>query len=266
MSETKAAEPKRSLVKKLAEIMGEVGHVAKNGRNVSQGYDYATEADIAAAVRGGLSKRAVMMIPSVEKTEWSSLPTRSGGSLRLCTLTVKFTLEDGDSGETRSLIAVGEGTDSGDKASYKAMTGAEKYALMKLFLIPTGDDPEKDDKEEAPARQPAPAAQRQRLPAPIGEMPREMTEGERVAAEPQPQMPQEDVSSGEFGPVMPFGKAKGRRASEATADDLSWMIRTISESLNDPSKKKFQASNKKLLDGLLAVREAKFGPYSGHDA
>src|SRR5262249_31856915 len=36
----------------------------------------------------------------------------------------------------------GEGLDGGDKAPYKAMTGALKYALLQSFLLATGDDPE----------------------------------------------------------------------------------------------------------------------------
>ena len=36
----------------------------------------------------------------------------------------------------------GEGADAGDKAPYKAMTGALKYALLQSFLLGTGDDPE----------------------------------------------------------------------------------------------------------------------------
>ena len=38
----------------------------------------------------------------------------------------------------------GEGLDAGDKAPYKAMTGALKYALLQSFLLPTGDDPEEE--------------------------------------------------------------------------------------------------------------------------
>ena len=36
----------------------------------------------------------------------------------------------------------GEGADPGDKAPYKALTGALKYALLQSFLLATGDDPE----------------------------------------------------------------------------------------------------------------------------
>lgn len=49
----------------------------------------------------------------------------------------------------------GYGDDAGDKGIYKALTGAVKYALMKQFLVSTGDDPEGDTStdERAAARQ-----------------------------------------------------------------------------------------------------------------
>lgn len=133
----------RSLVRKLAEVMGLVGRIPKSGRNEFHRYDYATEADIVEAVRKGLAERHVMMMPSITNCEWREVPGKSGPQ-KICTLHVEFTFIDGDSGEERSLMAIGEGQDQGDKATYKALTGATKYALMKVFLIPTGDDPEDD--------------------------------------------------------------------------------------------------------------------------
>ena len=38
----------------------------------------------------------------------------------------------------------GDGLDTGDKAPGKAMTYADKYALMKAYKLSTGDDPDKD--------------------------------------------------------------------------------------------------------------------------
>ena len=40
-----------------------------------------------------------------------------------------------------SAMSSGEGSDTGDKASNKALTGAYKYALRQTFCIETGDDP-----------------------------------------------------------------------------------------------------------------------------
>src|ERR1700704_1155906 len=63
----KEEPPKRSLVRKLAEVMGAVERVAKMGRNDYHKYDYVTEADLADAVRGELAKRQVFIFPSIKK-------------------------------------------------------------------------------------------------------------------------------------------------------------------------------------------------------
>lgn len=140
---TESQPGKKTLVQKLAEVMGEVERVAKRGRNDFHKYDYATEADIMAAVREHMAKQGLIIVPDVEEISW-----RNDGTI--CTLKVAFTIFNGEtvhteevSGHERITFRVyGEGQDKGDKATYKAMTGATKYALLKLFLIPTGDDPE----------------------------------------------------------------------------------------------------------------------------
>ena len=53
-----------------------------------------------------------------------------------------YTFADVDSGEEVVAKVAGQGLDPGDKAPYKAMTGALKYALLQSFLLATGDDPE----------------------------------------------------------------------------------------------------------------------------
>ena len=42
----------------------------------------------------------------------------------------------------------GDGLDTGDKAPGKAMTYADKYALMKAYKLSTGDDPDKEASPE----------------------------------------------------------------------------------------------------------------------
>lgn len=46
--------------------------------------------------------------------------------------------------ETLQVMSYGDGLDSGDKASGKAMTYSDKYALMKAYKIQTGDDPDQE--------------------------------------------------------------------------------------------------------------------------
>ena len=57
---------------------------------------------------------------------------------------LKFTLMDIETGYGEETVITGEGLDSGDKAGYKAYTGALKYYLANTFMVATGDDPEKD--------------------------------------------------------------------------------------------------------------------------
>ena len=158
--------PSKSLVWKLAEVMSVVERVPKRGRNDFHKYDYATEADIAQAIRQALAERHILLIPEVTKYLQQELGPNKKGEARdpLTVLDMVFTFRDGETGESLAQPWVGIGQDGGDKGVYKAMTGAEKYFLLKTFLIPTGDDPEHDNGAgkrprqvtvEAPTRAPA---------------------------------------------------------------------------------------------------------------
>jgi hypothetical protein len=72
---------------------------------------------------------------------------------RVLKMRYSFVAADGSSIATD---AVGEGMDSGDKASAKAMSIAQKYAILQTFLVPTEDakDPEVDNHEVAPKPKP----------------------------------------------------------------------------------------------------------------
>ncbi len=110
--------------------------VAKTGRNDFHNYDYATEEDILREIRGPLTEEGLIILPTLvdEKQEGT-----------VTTLHINFRIIDTESGEMVECRFTGKGEDKGDKGSYKAMTGAQKYFLTKTFMIPTGDDPERDD-------------------------------------------------------------------------------------------------------------------------
>ncbi|MEE4577820.1 ERF family protein [Paenibacillus polymyxa] len=134
----------KSLVVKLSEVMEAVKYIKKNGYNKFNKYSYATEADVNEKVREELAARKVILIPNMKSHVVREHQTRSGNTEYIVTAEVEFTFHDGESGEKISFSVFGEGQDTGDKATYKALTGAQKYALMKSFMIPTGDDPEGD--------------------------------------------------------------------------------------------------------------------------
>lgn len=132
------------LVKKLVEVMKQVKYIQKTGFNDFHRYRYATEADVNEKVREVLADHNVVLIPNVKSHSVREHTNAKGKTEYIVTVGVEFTFYDGDSGETITFMTYGEGQDAGDKGTYKAITGAQKYALMKAFMIPTGDDPESD--------------------------------------------------------------------------------------------------------------------------
>lgn len=133
------------LHKKLLAIMGEVGRIPKNGVNSFHKYNYVLESDLVDAIRKLLVKHGVAFYGSVLEQSRSEEFTK---------VSMRFTFADTESDETLALDFWGEGQDKGDKGLYKAYTGAEKYCLMKTFLIPTGVDP--DDNQTGKGKKPDP--------------------------------------------------------------------------------------------------------------
>lgn len=146
-----------TLAAKLARVMGRVGWVEKRGQNTAQNYAFVTEADVLNTVRPLLAEEGIAVIPEVISLTFREIQGNSGKVIPIATVMERFTFTDGV--ETYAVTTVGEGMDSGDKAVYKAMTGALKYAIRQVVLVSTGDDPEKDDRtsrkvdgEDRPAR------------------------------------------------------------------------------------------------------------------
>ncbi|HEX7065887.1 MAG TPA: ERF family protein [Bacillales bacterium] len=139
----------KKLIGKLVSVMNQVKYIEKKGFNNFNKYKYATEADVNEKVREYLAEQGVMMIPNMKSYETREHKNRKGNTEYIGTAEIEFTFYDGETGESISFTVYGEGQDAGDKAVYKAITGAQKYALMKSFMIPTGDDPERDEKPQS---------------------------------------------------------------------------------------------------------------------
>ena len=154
---TKDGETVRSntLIKKLSKVMAEIERIPKNGTNEFHKYKYVTESDMVDALRGKLAEAGIMIIPSVEKTttHLGAIQTRNGAQ-SLIDIEMTFTIYDSESDQQIVAKWSGQGSDSGDKGVYKAMTGAVKYFLMKMFLVSTGDDPEGEKTPHTTANKP----------------------------------------------------------------------------------------------------------------
>ena len=130
-----------NLRQKLAEVRRRIGYVQKRGHNERFNYSYVTAADIAGSVGDLLAELGVVVIPRLEEISYESAASR-GEATRMARVVMAYTFADVDSGEEVIAKVAGQGLDPGDKAPYKAMTGALKYALLQSFLLATGDDPE----------------------------------------------------------------------------------------------------------------------------
>ncbi len=135
------------LAKAVCAVMAEVRNVEKTGYNSFGKYKYASDADLLRALQPAMSKNGLALIPiRVERENDKRTNNRGKEEDRADVLVTYLLLHT--SGESLELQAPGTGMDSLDKAIYKAMTGALKYALRGLALVPTGDDPEKDQRQQ----------------------------------------------------------------------------------------------------------------------
>lgn len=135
------------IVTAIYEVMGKVGYVQKKGTNEFQKYKYAGEEHLLEALRPAMHECGLLLVPSGR----SRSPIDEHG---ITHVEIEYTLlhKDGDVWPEK-LVAYGDGGDKnskgvGDKGLYKALTGANKYLLFKLFQIATGNDPEKDGDED----------------------------------------------------------------------------------------------------------------------
>lgn len=128
----------------MAAITGSIGGVAKTRKNVQQGYQFRGIADILLAAQPLLAKHGVTLVPHAVLADAISEHTSKSGSIQFhVRQTIEFRFWHLD-GSFVSCVTTGEAMDSGDKASNKAMTAAQKYALVQAFSLPE-EDPDDPD-------------------------------------------------------------------------------------------------------------------------
>jgi hypothetical protein len=124
------------IFKAIIAIQRDMEAIGKTKRNQSQGFNFRGIDDVYNAIHPLLAKHGVFTVPEVLEDRTEERQTKNGGALIYRVLKIKYTFfaEDGSS---VSATVIGEGMDSGDKASNKAMSIAHKYAFFQVFSIPT---------------------------------------------------------------------------------------------------------------------------------
>ena len=145
-------ETTKKIYEAIPAIMDEIGHIGKEKRNQQQGFMFRGIDQVMNTMKPLLAKHSVFVVPEVTDRQREERTTKSGSNLIYSILTVRYHFCASDGSEVTA-TTIGEGMDSADKASNKAMAIAFKYACFQVFCIPTEeiakDDPDNYSQEES---------------------------------------------------------------------------------------------------------------------
>ena len=120
----------------IGKAMKMVGAIGKESKNAQQGFMYRGIDAVYNALNPVMAELGLFICPEIIEHTREERVNRNGTTLIYSILKIKYTMFAPD-GSNVSCTVIGEGMDSGDKASNKAMSVAMKYAMFQLFFIPT---------------------------------------------------------------------------------------------------------------------------------
>ena len=126
----------KNIFESIQAVMGEIGAVGKTSKNAQQGFMYRGIDAVMNALQPALIKYGVFVVPEILEQTREERVNAKGTTLiySICKIKYTFYAEDGSS---VCATVIGEGMDTGDKATNKAMSIAFKYACFQVFCIPT---------------------------------------------------------------------------------------------------------------------------------
>lgn len=125
----------------LRKALKDKGILKKEGLNDYDKYKYFSEAQYKELFTELFSDHGLeLKFSELEYNTFDGTEKQANGRMPK----LEFYLFDIDTGFFETTVITGEGIDKGDKAGYKAYTGALKYYLADTFMVATGDDAEKE--------------------------------------------------------------------------------------------------------------------------
>ncbi len=141
----KHSEKIDKIVPAMAAARRAMGKVFKSGKHTQ--YSFASFENFIDATEAALEEHGLIVISSAEAFQSSERAnTKSGAAQNGCFISVTLRAIHIESCQWIEIQSQGEGQDFGDKAIYKANTGACKYGYRMLFGLATTDEPEADNK------------------------------------------------------------------------------------------------------------------------
>lgn len=105
--------------------------IGKKGNYMFRGID-----DVMNALHPAMVNNRIFVVPEILEQIREQRASKSGTQMQVSICRIKYTFF-ADDGSSVSAIVTGEGMDTGDKATNKAMSIAFKYACFQVFCIPT---------------------------------------------------------------------------------------------------------------------------------
>lgn len=136
-----------NIYQRIQSVMQDIQYLTKDDQ-VSFGttkYKAISEEKVTTTVRASMIKNGLVMYPE-------TLDITKDGQITTVNVTYRMVNVE-DPNEQIIIASCGQGSDTQDKGSGKAMTYAYKYALLRTFAIPTGEDPDKISSAELDAKQ-----------------------------------------------------------------------------------------------------------------
>lgn len=128
----------------LRKTLKEKGILKKGAFNKFDDYHYFSEAQYKELFTELFSAHGLeLKFDELEYNTFEGTQKQANGRMP----TIEFALFDIETGFYETTRITAEGIDKGDKAGYKAYTGALKYYLADTFMVATGDDPETESPE-----------------------------------------------------------------------------------------------------------------------
>lgn len=129
-------------------VMEDIGVIGKDSQNEKHKFWYRGIDAVMNALQPVLIKHNIFIVPDVLEHTREERTSSSGGNLIYSVIKMKYSFIAADGSRVCATV-IGEGMDSGDKASNKAMSVAFKYACFQVFCIPTEEmkDPDADSPE-----------------------------------------------------------------------------------------------------------------------
>lgn len=216
------SEGTAEIAKAVSGIMAALESLPKDGHNSFSNYEFTTEGMIANTLRPMMAKAGLALVPfNSEITNSEALHEK----MRRVTIAGRFKLIH-TSGESLNVEVPGEGMDSLDKSTAKALTQSYKYALLHIFCAGRGEDGDAGKGYDAPKPSENAAV--------------------REAAKAQ------DNPKGVY--VFTFGKHEGEPITSVPNDYLDFMLGHTEKQIKDPSKAKFRDKNNEMMQLILAEK------------